>query len=69
MEEKIFEFIENKNYPDSLLKKVWEILFDKWEEFPEDCEEAKSIVLDELSTADKQTLKKIYNKIFKDEEE
>ena len=69
MVEKIISFLEEEDIGIPLLKRIWNILYEDWEDFPDKSEETIELIIDNLSDAGTKKIKKIYNLLFKDEDE
>lgn len=67
METKIQNFIESGSCSKAKLKYVWSLIFDDWEDFPEDADEAGGLLVEELPSLDDEALRKVYKKLFGEE--
>lgn len=69
MTNKIIEYLEEKSCSKDQLIKIWNIIYEDWEECPDDKEEALGILIDGISDASLKKIQKIYKILFEEEEE
>lgn len=69
MTDEIINFLETKDVKASTLKKIWNVLYEDFEEFPGKSEATVELVVDALSDAETKKTKKIHKILFKEEED
>jgi hypothetical protein len=69
MVDKITNFLEEKDCGITLLKKIWDILYEDYEEFPGKSQSTIDLIIDALSDTKAKKIQKIYSIIFKEEDD